>query len=139
LGVLYTDQGKLDEAEKMYQRALQGFEKALGVDNVTTYIPALNTIWAFGSLFERQADLAKARIMYSKALVGYNKVVGPDHPGSRSLQDNLRALDTVTENKALINVREPVNKFRGETSHLGAKGTLLESKRHKLLKKLGLR
>jgi tetratricopeptide (TPR) repeat protein len=93
LGFLYANQGKLDEAEKMYQRALQGYEKALGAENVTTYIPALNTIWAFGSLFERQADLAKAKIMYSKALVGYDKVVGPDHPMSRSLQDNLRALD----------------------------------------------
>src|SRR5271170_1847115 len=97
----------------MYQRVLQGYQKALSVDNVTTYIPALNTIWAFGSLFERQADLAKARIMYSKALVGYDKVVGPDHPRSQSLQDNIRALD--------------------------AKGTLSESKRHKLLKKLRLR
>jgi tetratricopeptide (TPR) repeat protein len=113
LGLLYADQGKLDEAEKMHQRALQGYEKALSAENITTYIPALNTIWAFGSLFERKADLAKARIMYSKALVGYDKVVGPDHPRSRSLQDNLRALD--------------------------AKGTLSESKRHKLLKKLGLR
>lgn len=89
----------------MFQRALQGYEKALGADNVTTYIPALNTIWAFGSLFKRQADLTKARIMYSKALVGYDKVVRPDHPRSRNLQDNLRALDTVTENKALIVVR----------------------------------
>jgi hypothetical protein len=53
--------------------------------------------------------------MYSKALVGYDKVVGPNHPSSWSLQDNFRALDTVTENKALIDVREPVNKFQGET------------------------
>ena len=102
LGLLYKSQGKLDEAEKMYQRALQGYEKALGADNVTTYIPALNTIWAFGSLFEYKADLGKARIMYSKALVGYEKVVGPDHPRSRSLQDNLRALDTVIESKAFL-------------------------------------
>ena len=123
----------------MYQRALQGYEKALSADNVTTYIPALNTIWGLGSLFERQADLAKARIMYSKALVGYEKVGGPDHPRSRSLRDNLRALDTVTENKALIDVREPMDKFQGETSHPGAKGTLSKSKRHKLLKKLCLK
>jgi hypothetical protein len=77
--------------------------------------------------------------MYSKALVGYNKVVRPDHPRSWSLQDNLLALDTMIVNKALIDVRKLVNKFQGETSHLGAKGTPSESKRHKLLKKLGLR
>jgi Tfp pilus assembly protein PilF len=28
LGALYKSQGKLDEAEKMFQRALQGKEKA---------------------------------------------------------------------------------------------------------------
>jgi hypothetical protein len=43
LGNLYVDQGKLDEAEKKYHRALQGYEKALGLEQVITYIPALNT------------------------------------------------------------------------------------------------
>ena len=36
LGLLYVDQGKLDEAEKMYQRALQGKEKAWGPDHTST-------------------------------------------------------------------------------------------------------
>ncbi|KAH7016584.1 P-loop containing nucleoside triphosphate hydrolase protein, partial [Microdochium trichocladiopsis] len=40
LGNLYCDQGKLDEAEKMYLRALDGREKALGPDQVATYRPA---------------------------------------------------------------------------------------------------
>ncbi|KAH7374100.1 hypothetical protein BKA64DRAFT_688647 [Cadophora sp. MPI-SDFR-AT-0126] len=39
-----ADQRKLVEAELIYQRALRGYEKALGADNTTTYIPALNTI-----------------------------------------------------------------------------------------------
>jgi hypothetical protein len=77
--------------------------------------------------------------MYSKALVGYEKVVGPNHPKSRSLRDNLQALDTVTENKALKDVEELVNNSRGETSRLGAERATSKSKRHKLLKKLGLR
>ena len=126
LGTLYADQGKLDHAEKMYQRALQGYEKALGIDNAARYIPALNTISNLGSLFERQADLANARIMYSKALVGYDKVVGPDHPESRSLR-TIFVFDIVNENKVLIDVREPVNNLEGETSHLDAKGTSSKS------------
>ena len=36
LGVFYADQGKLDEAEKMCQRALQGKEKAWGSDHTST-------------------------------------------------------------------------------------------------------
>jgi hypothetical protein len=31
LGILYADQGKLNEAEKMYERALQGKEETLGL------------------------------------------------------------------------------------------------------------
>ena len=81
----------------MYQRALQGYEKALGTENTKTYIPALNIIWNLGSLFKLQADLAKAKIMYSKALTGYEQVAGPDHPDSYRLREILQALDTVTE------------------------------------------
>jgi len=36
LGSLYDDQGKLKEAEEMYQRALEGKEKALGSDHTST-------------------------------------------------------------------------------------------------------
>ena len=36
LDLLYAKQGKLDEAEKMYQRALQGREKAWGPDHTST-------------------------------------------------------------------------------------------------------
>ena len=77
LGNLYADQGKLDEAEKMYQRALLGKEKALDA-NFETYLPALNTMWGLASLCERQADLPQAKLMYTKALNGYTKAVGPD-------------------------------------------------------------
>ncbi|OXV05561.1 hypothetical protein Egran_06671, partial [Elaphomyces granulatus] len=60
LGSLYVDQGKLDEAEKMYQRALQGYEEALGLENVARYQPALNTIWNLGNLFATQGHLDEA-------------------------------------------------------------------------------
>jgi hypothetical protein len=65
-----------------YERALQGYEKAISADNIMTYIPALNKFWGLGCLFKGRADIVKARIMYSKALAGYKKVVGPDHPRS---------------------------------------------------------
>ncbi len=35
LGNLCSDQGKLAEAEEMYQRALKGYEKALGAEHNT--------------------------------------------------------------------------------------------------------
>jgi pentatricopeptide repeat protein len=36
LGNLYVRQGRLEEAEAMYQRALQGKERALGRDHTST-------------------------------------------------------------------------------------------------------
>ena len=56
LGLLYADQGKLDKAEEMYQRALQGREKALGRDHTST----LDTVNNLGILYRRQGKLDKA-------------------------------------------------------------------------------
>lgn len=39
------------EAEQMYQYALQGYEKAISLERISTYISALNTTWNFGFLF----------------------------------------------------------------------------------------
>ncbi|OXV08008.1 hypothetical protein Egran_04228 [Elaphomyces granulatus] len=76
LGRLYKSQGKLDEAEKMYQWALQGYEKALGLENVARYQPALNTIWGLGNLFADQGRLDEAKEMYSRAYTGFQAVLG---------------------------------------------------------------
>lgn len=122
----------------MYQRALDGYKKALGA-NFERFIPALNTLWGLAYLFERQADFVKARILYSKALNGYEKAVGPDHPRSRELQGISRALDTIMENDNFVEVSIPVSVVEEEVSDLSAKERPSKSKRHRLLNKLGLR
>jgi tetratricopeptide (TPR) repeat protein len=139
LGILYADQGKLALAEQMYERALRGYEKALGADNITTYIPALNTLCSLGSLFKLQADFTKARIMYSKALAGYKKVVGPDHLKCQSLQEILYELETIIEREAMKGREEPASDPQGNVSRLDSKGALSISRRHRLFRKLGLR
>jgi hypothetical protein len=83
----------------MFERALRGYETAISADNITTFIPVLNTLRDLGSLFERQADYTKARIMYSKALIGYEKVVRPNHPTCQSLREILQALNTAAEKR----------------------------------------
>ena len=47
-GCLYADQGKLDASKKMYKRALEGKEKAFGVDHTS----ALRTVNSLGSLYK---------------------------------------------------------------------------------------
>jgi tetratricopeptide (TPR) repeat protein len=75
LGLLYKDQGRLGEAEKMYERALRGYE-ALGGVCVQQYLPALNTLENMGDLYAKQAESAKAREVYTRALSGLTSVLG---------------------------------------------------------------
>ena len=73
---LYADQGKLEEAEKMYQRALQGYEKVLGPKLVSTYIPALNAAQNLAYLYQLMGRTDEAREMFSRALRGLESVLG---------------------------------------------------------------
>jgi len=50
LGLLYTDQGKMMEAEEMYVQALRGREKAWGVEHTST----LDTVNNLGDLYKDQ-------------------------------------------------------------------------------------
>ncbi|KAK4170949.1 hypothetical protein QBC36DRAFT_295822 [Triangularia setosa] len=88
LGNLYLDQGRLGEAEAMYQRALEGKEKALGPDHTST----LNTVNNLGSLYTAQGRLWEAEAMYQRALEGCEKALGPDHTSTLDTVNNLGGL-----------------------------------------------
>jgi tetratricopeptide (TPR) repeat protein len=75
LGLLYSSQGKLAEAEQMYQRALQGEEKTLGPEHIST----LKTVNKLGALYADQDKLAEAEQMYQRALQGYEKALGAEN------------------------------------------------------------
>ena len=75
LGYLYADQGKLVEAERMYQRALEGYEKAWGPEHTST----LDTVNNLGVLYASQGKMAEAEAMYLRALQGKEKAWGAEH------------------------------------------------------------
>ncbi|KAJ5082432.1 hypothetical protein N7532_011475 [Penicillium argentinense] len=85
LGDLYSDQGELKEAGKMYWRALAGREAALGPDNAAT----LDTVHGLGYLYRYQGKLKEAEEMYQRALAGYERALGPDHPSTLNTANNL--------------------------------------------------
>jgi tetratricopeptide (TPR) repeat protein len=88
LGDLYKNQGKLAEAEKMYIRALQGYEKALEPDHILI----LDIVNNLGILYRNQGKLAKAEKMYIRALQGKEKALGPDHISTLDTVNNLGIL-----------------------------------------------
>lgn len=88
LGSLYADEGKLVEAEQMYQQALQGYEKALGAAHAST----LNTANNLGDLYADQGSLDVAEQMYQRALHGKEKALGAEHPLTLDTVNNLGVL-----------------------------------------------
>ncbi|CAN9193306.1 unnamed protein product [Alternaria alternata] len=85
LGLLYADQGKLGEAEKMYERALRGKEEALGVGHSST----LDTVNNLGLLYKAQGKLGEAEKMYQRALRGREEALGPNHTSTLETVGNL--------------------------------------------------
>ena len=96
LGNLYADQGKLTEAEKMYERALRGYKEALGSGNVGTYRPALNTMLNRGYLYVKQRDLTKAREAYSRALLGFQTILGSSDSMCQNIEAEIKSLDALS-------------------------------------------
>jgi tetratricopeptide (TPR) repeat protein len=88
LGYLYDAQGKLVEAEQMYQRALQGKEKAWGPEHTST----LDTVNNLAILYKTQGKLVEAEQMYQRALQGYEKAWGPEHTSTLDTVNNLANL-----------------------------------------------
>ncbi|KAJ0426806.1 hypothetical protein BJY00DRAFT_306801 [Aspergillus carlsbadensis] len=85
LGNIYRDQGKLREAKLIYQRALLAYEKALGLDHIST----LDIVSNLGDLYRDQGMLREAKLMYQRALVGYEKALGLDHTSTLNIVSNL--------------------------------------------------
>jgi tetratricopeptide (TPR) repeat protein len=69
LGNMFANQEQHIKAEKMYQRALQGFEKTLGPNHTLT----LQAVSNLGSSYACQDMLAEAEKMYERALRGFEK------------------------------------------------------------------
>ena len=92
LGILYTDQGKLAEAEAMYTRALEGYVEVLGPERLSSYLPALITMFSFGDLLSRTSRKDMAKNMYTRALSGYRIIQGPSSKLCRELEGRLQGL-----------------------------------------------
>jgi tetratricopeptide (TPR) repeat protein len=90
LGELYKDQGKLQEAEEMYQRALTGKEEALGREHMST----LSTVNNLGDIYNRKGELQEAEKMLQRALTGKEEALGPDHTSTLNTVHNLGNLYT---------------------------------------------
>ncbi|KAG4432549.1 hypothetical protein IFR05_011961 [Cadophora sp. M221] len=118
LGLLYSDQGKLAEAEAMYIRALKGCEEALGPKHTST----LQTVNNLGNLYKDQGKLAEAEAMYIRALKGKEEALGPKHTSTLDTVNNLgnlyRDQGKLAEAEAMY-----IRALKGKEEALGPKHT----------------
>jgi len=87
-GNFYHDQGRLKEAETMYNRALAGFEKAWGPDHTST----LTAVHNLGLVYADQGRHKDAEMMYNRALAGKEKASEPGHTSTLDAVNNLGLL-----------------------------------------------
>ena len=92
-GIVNEDQGKLALAEQMYERALQGYEKALGPEPVKTYVPALNATENLANLYEQLGRVSEAKEVYSYVLHGLEIVFGRSSKRYQDVNSALEALN----------------------------------------------
>jgi formylglycine-generating enzyme required for sulfatase activity/CHAT domain-containing protein/Tfp pilus assembly protein PilF len=88
LGNIYSSQGKYNDAEQMYQRALAIYEKAVGTND-----PRLGqTLNNLAVLYRRKGDYVHAEQLYRRALAIREKSLGPDHLEVAQTLNNLAFL-----------------------------------------------
>ena len=118
LGVLFAHHGKLVEAEKMYMRALQGYEKALGAEHTST----LDVVTSLGNLYWNQGKLVEAEEMYMRALQGYEKALGAEHTSTLGAVTNLGILYR-NQGKLIEAEKMYMRALQGREKALGAEHT----------------
>ena len=72
---MHEDQNKLDEAESLYKRLLEGYEEMLGPKHSSTLL----TVHNLASLFYKQNKLDEAELLYKRALEGQEEMLGSKH------------------------------------------------------------
>ncbi|CAK7207068.1 hypothetical protein SEUCBS139899_009876 [Sporothrix eucalyptigena] len=115
---LHKDQGRLAEAEAMYDRALQSKEKALGPDHTST----LDTVNSLGMLYRLRGRFDEAEAMYDRALQGKEKALGADHMSTLKTVNSLGILYSL---QGRINEAEAMydRALRGKEKALGTEHT----------------
>ena len=85
LALVLRGQGKYEAAEEMNRRALEGYEKVLGVEHPHI----LTSVNNLASVLGYQGKYKAAEEMNRRALEGYKKVLGVEHPSTLISVSNL--------------------------------------------------
>jgi tetratricopeptide (TPR) repeat protein len=88
LAIVLADQGDLDAARRLHERALAIREARLGPDHPDT-AESLNIL---AGVLADEGDLAGARTLHERALAIFEAGLGPDHPDTVRSRERLAAV-----------------------------------------------
>lgn len=88
LARLYQTQGRFDEAEAVFKRALAIAESERGPDHVDTAVGLSN----LASLYSACKRYDRAEPLFVRALAVMEKAMGPDHPAVATILTNYAAM-----------------------------------------------
>jgi tetratricopeptide (TPR) repeat protein len=88
LAALYYDQGKYEQAEPLYKRALAIDEKAYEPDHPDVATDLNN----LANLYYNQGRYEQAEPLYQRALAICERALGPDHPKTVLIRENYDSL-----------------------------------------------
>jgi eukaryotic-like serine/threonine-protein kinase len=88
MGLLRQSQGRLAEAERMYQQSMEGRRRALGAEHPETLASNNN----MGLLLSEQGRLAEAETHLSDVLATRRRVLGEEHLGTLTSINNMGSL-----------------------------------------------
>ena len=107
IGVYFNFQGRYKEAEPLYQRALEIYERVLGSDHPDT----ATTLSNLADLYDCQGRYEKAESLYQRALEILIKVLGKEHPNTQTCLKNLAKLHQSKNQEAGSTKNDKENHF----------------------------
>jgi hypothetical protein len=117
----------------MYIRGLQGYEHALGPDLMSSYIPALNTMFAFNDLFSRTDLKDMAKTIYTRAFSGYTTVRGASSGICKDLGRSVSRASTFCHVIMVLTDRRKGNSLKPSLFHVRSYNLALTASNTSLL------
>lgn len=91
------------EADPLFRRALDAFERVLGPEHPST----LGSVNNLAGLLTAKGDLATAEQMYERASRGARQRLGPDHPDTKVYEKSLSRLREMLSRQSEPPFRSP--------------------------------
>ena len=105
--------GQLDQAEKEFHRALEGFDTAINANHIFSRYTAAR----LGAIYKQQGKRESAAAMYRRVYESCLRLLGPDHWVTLEAQADLNSLSAKPHPDVSLNSSTPLAEHRHPPAH----------------------